>query len=100
MIELAKEKDGLDFFEELSECGRVKSPSSSSFQSKSVMSNEEQIWFQHRRLGHPSFNVGLKVILATKQFPMYQFSQQTIKKYHIAQTHQSSGKLQAVLEGN
>ena len=25
------------------------------------MSNEEQIWFRHRRLGHPSFNV-LKIV--------------------------------------
>ena len=56
-IGLAKEKDGLYFFEELGECGRVKSLSSSSFQTKSVMTNKEEIWLQHRRLGHPSFGI-------------------------------------------
>ena len=61
MIGLAKEKDGLYFFEEHGECGRVKSLSSSSFQTKSVLANKEEIWLQHRRLGHPSFNV-LKVV--------------------------------------
>ena len=61
MIGLAKEKDGLYFFKNSGEYSRVNTPSSSSFQSKSVMSNEEQIWLQHRILGHPSFNV-LKII--------------------------------------
>ena len=28
------------------------------------MSNEEQIWLQHRRMGHPSFNV-LKIIFTS-----------------------------------
>ena len=50
-------RDGLYYLENQSGRTKVEDSLSTSFLSKSIMSNKNNIWLYHRRLGHTSFNV-------------------------------------------